>query len=71
MQNGHFSVHKLHFVSLIALPQLMTQYSISCKDFPPSPSERTQPKTLKRGTENIPVEIPEGKCSSLKLYLKS
>uniref|UniRef100_A0A671Q9T5 Phospholipid phosphatase 5-like n=1 Tax=Sinocyclocheilus anshuiensis TaxID=1608454 RepID=A0A671Q9T5_9TELE len=31
-----------------------------CKDFPPSPTERTQPRTLKRGIENIPVEIPEG-----------
>uniref|UniRef100_A0A671Q9S4 Phospholipid phosphatase 5-like n=1 Tax=Sinocyclocheilus anshuiensis TaxID=1608454 RepID=A0A671Q9S4_9TELE len=30
-----------------------------CKDFPPSPTERTQPRTLKRGIENIPVEIPE------------
>ncbi|KTG04468.1 hypothetical protein cypCar_00010706 [Cyprinus carpio] len=39
--------------------QLMVQYPSSCKDFPPSPTERTQPRTLKRGIENIPVEIPE------------
>uniref|UniRef100_A0A671QWU2 Phospholipase DDHD2-like n=1 Tax=Sinocyclocheilus anshuiensis TaxID=1608454 RepID=A0A671QWU2_9TELE len=41
-------------------PKLMTQYPSSCKEFPPSPNEQTQPRTLKRGTENIPVEIPEG-----------
>ncbi|XP_026129323.1 phospholipase DDHD2-like isoform X2 [Carassius auratus] len=41
-------------------PKLMMQYPSSCKEFPPSPNERTQPRTLKRGTENIPVEIPEG-----------
>uniref|UniRef100_A0A671QIT8 Phospholipid phosphatase 5-like n=1 Tax=Sinocyclocheilus anshuiensis TaxID=1608454 RepID=A0A671QIT8_9TELE len=41
-------------------PKLMMQYPSSCKDFPPSPTERTQPRTLKRGIENIPVEIPEG-----------
>lgn len=41
-------------------PKLMTQYPSSCKDFPPSPTERTQPRTLKRGVENISIEIPEG-----------
>nr|XP_055064700.1 phospholipase DDHD2 isoform X2 [Misgurnus anguillicaudatus] len=41
-------------------PKLMTQHPNSCKDFPPSPSERAQPITLKRGIENISVEIPEG-----------
>uniref|UniRef100_A0A8C1BRW1 DDHD domain containing 2 n=1 Tax=Cyprinus carpio carpio TaxID=630221 RepID=A0A8C1BRW1_CYPCA len=41
-------------------PKLMIQYPSSCKEFPPSPNERTQPRTLKRGIENIPVEIPEG-----------
>ncbi|KAL1266770.1 hypothetical protein QQF64_002445, partial [Cirrhinus molitorella] len=41
-------------------PKLMTQYPSSCKDFPPSPTERSQPRTLKRGIDNIPVEIPEG-----------
>lgn len=41
-------------------PKLMTQHPNSCKDFPPSPSERAQPTTLKRGIENISVEIPEG-----------
>lgn len=41
-------------------PKLMMQYPGSCKEFPPSPSERTQPRTLKRGIENIPVETPEG-----------
>uniref|UniRef100_A0A8C1QSE0 DDHD domain containing 2 n=1 Tax=Cyprinus carpio TaxID=7962 RepID=A0A8C1QSE0_CYPCA len=41
-------------------PKLMMQYPSSCKEFPPSPNERTQPRTLKRGIENIPVEIPEG-----------
>ncbi|XP_039532634.1 phospholipase DDHD2 isoform X2 [Pimephales promelas] len=41
-------------------PKLMTQYPSGCKDFPPSPSERTQPITIKRGVENIPLEIPEG-----------
>ncbi|XP_043106501.1 phospholipase DDHD2 [Puntigrus tetrazona] len=40
-------------------PKLMMQYPSSCKEFPPSPTERTQPRTLKRGVENIPVEIPE------------
>uniref|UniRef100_A0A8C1V7R7 DDHD domain containing 2 n=1 Tax=Cyprinus carpio TaxID=7962 RepID=A0A8C1V7R7_CYPCA len=41
-------------------PKLMMQYPSSCKEFPPSPNERTQPRTLKRGIENIPLEIPEG-----------
>uniref|UniRef100_A0A672S017 DDHD domain containing 2 n=1 Tax=Sinocyclocheilus grahami TaxID=75366 RepID=A0A672S017_SINGR len=41
-------------------PKLMMQYPSSCKDFPASTNERTQPRTLKRGIENIPVEIPEG-----------
>uniref|UniRef100_A0A8B9L3I5 DDHD domain containing 2 n=1 Tax=Astyanax mexicanus TaxID=7994 RepID=A0A8B9L3I5_ASTMX len=41
-------------------PKLMTQHPNYFKDFPPSPGERTQPRTLKRGIENIPVEIPEG-----------
>uniref|UniRef100_A0A673H0D2 Phospholipid phosphatase 5-like n=1 Tax=Sinocyclocheilus rhinocerous TaxID=307959 RepID=A0A673H0D2_9TELE len=41
-------------------PKLMMQYPSSYKDFPPSPTERTQPRTLKRGIENIPVEIQDG-----------
>ncbi|KAK1800564.1 hypothetical protein P4O66_005506 [Electrophorus voltai] len=41
-------------------PKLMTQHPVPCRDFPPSPSERTQPRTLKRGVENISVEIPQG-----------
>ncbi|TSM12553.1 Phospholipase DDHD2 [Bagarius yarrelli] len=41
-------------------PKLMTQQLIYSLDCPPSPSERTQPRTLKRGVENIPVEIPQG-----------
>ncbi|XP_051541665.1 phospholipase DDHD2 [Myxocyprinus asiaticus] len=41
-------------------PKLMTQHPNNFKDFPPSPTERAQPRTLKRGIENISVEIPEG-----------
>ncbi|XP_046717786.1 phospholipase DDHD2 isoform X1 [Silurus meridionalis] len=41
-------------------PKLMTQHQSFSFDCPPSPSERTQPRTLKRGVENIPVEIPQG-----------
>ncbi|XP_051540448.1 phospholipase DDHD2-like isoform X1 [Myxocyprinus asiaticus] len=41
-------------------PKLMIQHPNSCKDYPPSPTERAQPRTLKRGIENISVEIPEG-----------
>ncbi|KAI7793327.1 phospholipase DDHD2 [Triplophysa rosa] len=41
-------------------PKLMTQHQNSCKDFPPSPTDRAQPRTLKRGIENISIEIPEG-----------
>ncbi|XP_072515022.1 triacylglycerol hydrolase DDHD2 isoform X2 [Salminus brasiliensis] len=41
-------------------PKLMTQHPNYFKDFPPSPGERTQPRTLKRGIKNIPVEIPQG-----------
>ncbi|KAK3521768.1 hypothetical protein QTP70_016224, partial [Hemibagrus guttatus] len=41
-------------------PKLTTQHPNFSVDCPPSPSERTQPRTLKRGVENIPVEIPQG-----------
>ncbi|KAB5543726.1 hypothetical protein PHYPO_G00082900 [Pangasianodon hypophthalmus] len=41
-------------------PKLITQHLNFSLDCPPSPSERTQPRTLKRGVENILVEIPQG-----------
>ncbi|KAM9456497.1 triacylglycerol hydrolase DDHD2 isoform 2-T3 [Clarias gariepinus] len=41
-------------------PKLITQHLNFSLDCPPSPGERTQPRTLKRGVENISVEIPEG-----------
>ncbi|XP_026075456.1 phospholipase DDHD2-like isoform X1 [Carassius auratus] len=41
-------------------PKLMLQYPSSCKVFPRSPTERTKPRSLKRGIENTSVEIPEG-----------
>ncbi|XP_017574960.1 phospholipase DDHD2 isoform X1 [Pygocentrus nattereri] len=46
-------------------PKLMTQHPNFCRDFPPSPGERTQARTLKRGIENIPVEIPQGEPDSV------
>ncbi|XP_076875951.1 triacylglycerol hydrolase DDHD2 [Brachyhypopomus gauderio] len=46
-------------------PKLMTQHPVLCRDFPPSPSERTQARTLKRGVDNIPVEIPQGEPDSV------
>lgn len=46
-------------------PKLMMQYPSSCKVFPPSPTERTQSRTLKRGIETIPVEIPEGESEKV------
>ncbi|XP_060765092.1 phospholipase DDHD2 [Neoarius graeffei] len=41
-------------------PKLMTQHPTFSLECPPSPSERTQPRTLKRGVENISLEIPQG-----------
>ncbi|KAF5892770.1 phospholipase DDHD2 isoform X2, partial [Clarias magur] len=41
-------------------PKLITQHLNFSLDCPPSPGERTQPRTLKRGVENVSVEIPEG-----------
>ncbi|XP_076006983.1 triacylglycerol hydrolase DDHD2 [Genypterus blacodes] len=43
-------------------PKLMMQYQpIGLQDeWISSPSEQTRPRTVKRGVENIPVEIPDG-----------
>ncbi|KAI4875244.1 hypothetical protein NFI96_010712 [Prochilodus magdalenae] len=50
---------------IIHNPKLITQHPNFCRDFPPSPGERTQARTLKRGIENIPVEIPQGEPDSV------
>lgn len=54
------------FLSLISLliHQLIMQYQpISLQDdWVSSPSEQTRPRTVKRGVDNIPVEIPDGMC---------
>ncbi|GAA6096996.1 phospholipase DDHD2 [Tachysurus ichikawai] len=41
-------------------PKLITQHPFYSLDCPPSPTERTHARTLKRGLENIPVQIPQG-----------
>ncbi|KAI5624567.1 phospholipase DDHD2 isoform X1, partial [Silurus asotus] len=46
-------------------PKLMTQHQSFSFDCPPSPSERTQPRTLKRGVESISVEIPQGESDNV------
>lgn len=32
-----------------------------------SPSEQTRPRTVKRGVDNISVEIPDGMCDALAI----
>lgn len=34
-----------------------------------SPSEQTRPRTVKRGVENIPVEIPDGMSDALTIII--
>ncbi|XP_053501662.1 phospholipase DDHD2 isoform X2 [Ictalurus furcatus] len=41
-------------------PKLIIEHQYVSLERPPSPSERTQTRTLKRGVENISVEIPQG-----------
>lgn len=50
---------------LLLFSQLIMQYQpIGLQDeWLSSPSEQTRPRTVKRGVDNISVEIPEGALS--------
>lgn len=51
----------------VCFHQLIIEHQYVSLERPPSPSERTQTRTLKRGVENISVEIPQGECTTTQI----
>lgn len=38
-------------------------------DWISSPSEQTRPRTVKRGVDSIPIDIPDGMCVGVLCYI--